>query len=58
MGTAELVDRLGVSRQRVAQIVRRPDFPEPYDKLAGGWIWRREDVERWIKVYRPHLDET
>lgn len=38
---------LGVSRQRVQQLVKRADFPAPYDTLAMGSVWRRRDFERW-----------
>ncbi|MEV4758942.1 DNA-binding protein [Micromonospora sp. NPDC049559] len=55
-GPQELQDRLGVSRQRVQQLIQRPDFPEPYDRLAMGSVWRIEDVEAWISKYRPHLN--
>jgi prophage regulatory protein len=57
-GSGELVTRLGVSRQRVRQIVQRPDFPEPYDQLGMGAVWRIDEVEAWIKKYRPHLNEA
>lgn len=53
MGAREIENRLGVSRQRVQQLVSRPDFPVPYDELAMGKVWRREDVERWIARHRP-----
>ncbi len=33
----------------------RPEFPEPYDVLGMGAVWRIEDVEAWIRQYRPHL---
>ncbi|MFC4109745.1 helix-turn-helix transcriptional regulator [Micromonospora zhanjiangensis] len=53
-GSAELQERLGVSRARVVQITSRPDFPAPFDRLAGGTVWLVEDVEAWIAVHRPH----
>jgi len=53
MGAREIENRLGVSRQRVQQLVSRPDFPVPYDELAMGKVWRKEDVERWIAQHRP-----
>lgn len=49
VGTAEIADLLGVSRQRVHQLVSRADFPEPVAKLAAGIIWNRLDVERWAR---------
>jgi predicted DNA-binding transcriptional regulator AlpA len=38
---------LGVSRQRVQQLVNRNDFPEPEVALDMGKVWKREDVEAW-----------
>jgi prophage regulatory protein len=56
-GAGEITKRLGVSRQRARQIIDRPDFPEPYDRLGMGAVWRIDEVEAWIKKYRPQLNE-
>jgi hypothetical protein len=53
MGQAEIADRLGVTRQRVQQLIARPDWPTPYEVLAMGKVWLAEDVERWIAEHRP-----
>jgi predicted DNA-binding transcriptional regulator AlpA len=53
MGAAEIADRLGVSRQRVQQLVSSPDFPAPESSLRMGKVWRTEDVEAWIEKHRP-----
>jgi prophage regulatory protein len=53
MGAREIEERLGVSRQRVQQLIARPDWPAPYDELAMGKVWLIEDVEAWIKTNRP-----
>ena len=45
----EIAELLGVSQQRVHQLLTRPDFPEPVVVLAIGSIWRREDVEEWAR---------
>lgn len=58
MGAREIEDRLGVSRQRVYQLTRRSDFPEPYDEVAMGKLWRIEDVEAWIREHRENLVDT
>lgn len=58
MGAREIEDRLGVSRQRVYQLVRQPDFPAPYDEVAMGKLWRIEDIEKWIEEKRPELHDT
>lgn len=57
MGTAEISRRLKVSRERAYQLVNRRDFPEPYQRLAMGQVWDAADVEAWIVVNRPHLDD-
>jgi prophage regulatory protein len=57
MGAGEIRRRLGVSRQRAYQIITRKDFPDPYQELEMGKVWNAADVERWIKQYRPHLDD-
>lgn len=60
MGASEIQERLRVSRQRVQQLVARPDWPPPYDELAMGKVWRKGDIEAWIAAHRPevaHADE-
>jgi prophage regulatory protein len=56
-GTSEIADRLGVTRQRGHVITRQKGFPEPYDELIMGSVWRVEDVEAWIREHRPELAE-
>lgn len=55
MGAREIGDLLGVSRQRVQQLINREDFPEPHDTLAMGKVWLREDVERWARARQMRL---
>lgn len=50
VGSAEIGILLGVSRQRVHQLTRRADFPEPEVKLATGRVWKRADVEAWART--------
>ncbi len=45
----EIAEMFGVTRQRVHQLVSRPDFPEPIAVLGVGMIWNREDVEQWAR---------
>ncbi len=59
VGTQEIRVMLGgVSRQRVYQITSRKDFPKPVATLAQGKVWRRADVERWIRERRPELSDS
>lgn len=49
VGSAEVAQLLGVSRQRVNQLVAAyEDFPEPVADLAAGRIWAAEAVEAWM----------
>lgn len=55
MGAAEIADLLGVSRQRVQQLVTRADFPAPIGVLTMGKVWRRDQVEAWNVERRRRL---
>jgi predicted DNA-binding transcriptional regulator AlpA len=55
MGAQEIRRLFGVSRQRVQQIVSRPDFPRPVAELAIK-VWRGEDVRAWAREHRPDID--
>ncbi|GAA4929644.1 helix-turn-helix transcriptional regulator [Actinoplanes utahensis] len=59
MAAGEIADYLGVSRQRVAVLVERPDFPAPIAHLSVGRIWRTSDVRQWAanRSHRVHEDE-
>jgi predicted DNA-binding transcriptional regulator AlpA len=47
MGAAEIGELFGVSRQRVQQLIAKPDFPKPDADLAMGKVWKSEDVRAW-----------
>ena len=52
VGVAEIVEMLGVSRQRVDQLVRAyEDFPKPVAELVAGRIWMKADIENWARRY-------
>jgi prophage regulatory protein len=57
MGTGEIMNRLGVSRQRAHQLTSRTDFPQPYAVLILGCVWRTTDVDVWIRDHRPELHD-
>ena len=56
LGNAELGRLLGVSRQRVSQLVTRDDFPKPRAVLTMGSIWTLEDVSAWAERSGRHLN--
>lgn len=47
MGPAEIAGLFGVTRQRVTQLVAKPDFPKPAAELAMGKVWLGKDVRAW-----------
>jgi predicted DNA-binding transcriptional regulator AlpA len=47
VGAAEIGRILGVSRQRVQQLISRPDFPQPEAVLDMGKVWKKDDVLAW-----------
>lgn len=49
MGTTEVAQLLGISRQRVHQIATADGFPEPVARLAAGPVWESADVEDWAR---------
>ena len=51
VGSAEIASMLGVSRQRVQQLISRPDFPKPAAVLAMGKVWNTTDVQAWAKAH-------
>jgi predicted DNA-binding transcriptional regulator AlpA len=49
VGMAEIAEMLGVTRQRVAQLIESyDDFPAPEVELTAGRIWSRTAIETWI----------
>ncbi len=48
VGAPEVAQLLGVSRQRVYQLIDSyDDFPAPVAALAVGRIWSRDAIEAW-----------
>ncbi|MBM0225689.1 MULTISPECIES: hypothetical protein [Micromonospora] len=58
VGVSEIREMLGgVSRQRASVIANQRNFPEPIAVLAMGKVWRKSDVEKWIRQHRPDVAE-
>lgn len=51
VGAQEIARMLGVSRQRVSQLVGKPDFPQATVELAMGKVWHRAEVETWARAH-------
>lgn len=52
MGAREVADEIGVSRQRVHQLLARDDFPRPTAMLASGPVWESAEVAAWAALQR------
>ncbi|MGD9526417.1 MAG: serine/threonine-protein kinase [Dehalococcoidia bacterium] len=46
-GVTEVAEILGVSRQRVAKLRERNDFPDAIAEIAQGPIWDLDQIEAW-----------
>ncbi len=44
---AHIARRLGISGERVRQLGRARDFPQPIGRLGATYVWRELDVARW-----------
>lgn len=50
VGVAEIAKLLGVSRQRVNQLLHEDDsFPTPVAQIEAGRVWLRPDIEAWAR---------
>lgn len=49
IGAQEIGALLGVSRQRVQQLIKMDDWPEPVAELAMGKVWNRTDITAWAR---------
>jgi len=56
VGSAEIADMLGVSRQRVQQLIARPDFPKHVVRLKMGKVWKRVAVVAWATAHGREID--
>jgi hypothetical protein len=48
-GVSEVAEALGISRQRVAILRKRPEFPGPVAELSSGPVWDMAQVARWMQ---------
>lgn len=48
LGAAEVAESLGISRQRLAELRMRSDFPAPVAELAAGPVWRASTLQRFV----------
>jgi prophage regulatory protein len=59
LGTADVAARLGVTRQRVAQLRRDdPTFPRNFSGYGHAKTWRTAGIEIWAAAHRPRRPEA
>jgi predicted DNA-binding transcriptional regulator AlpA len=49
VGAHEIGEMLGVTRSRANQLSREVGFPKPYGVLRMGKVWRRTDIDAWMR---------
>lgn len=52
VGVVEAATILQVSKQRVAQLSRRPGFPQPLDRLRATPVWRADEIRTYERARR------
>lgn len=52
VGMAELSALLGVTRQRIAVLRQRPEFPAPVAEIAATPIWRKSDLSTFAEGWQ------
>ena len=53
LGTSEVAEVLGVSKQRIHALRKMVEFPEPVRVLASTPLWDKEEVLAFLAVWRP-----
>ena len=53
VGMEEIAELLGVAKISAKRYATREDFPGPAAVLAGGRVWRRQDVLEWAERTLP-----
>ncbi|HEX7287107.1 MAG TPA: ParA family protein [Candidatus Angelobacter sp.] len=59
LGTSELADLLGITRQAVSNMrTRNAEFPAPVAELKAGPVWNEEDIVKWAQSENVKLDRS
>lgn len=53
LGTSEVAEVLGVSKQRIHALRKMVQFPEPFKTLASTPLWNKKDVLVFLADWRP-----
>lgn len=53
LGTSEVAEVLGVSKQRIHGLRKLAEFPEPFKMLASTPLWDRAEVMDFLSRWKP-----
>jgi predicted DNA-binding transcriptional regulator AlpA len=53
LGTSEVAEVLGVSKQRIHALRKMVQFPEPFKVLASTPLWNRSEIVAFLAEWRP-----
>lgn len=53
LGTSEVAEVLGTSKQRIHSLRARADFPEPVKMLASTPLWDRSEIVFFLSKWKP-----
>jgi len=53
VGTCEVADVLGVSKQRIHALRKDKRFPEPFKVLASSPLWDKREIDNFLRQWRP-----
>lgn len=57
IGIYEIAELLNVNRQRVHELAKRTDFPEPALVLHMGRVWLKAEVIAWARAAGRIVDD-
>lgn len=53
LGTAEVAEVLGVTKQRIHALRKMVQFPDPIKVLASTPLWDRADITKFLSEWKP-----
>lgn len=53
LGTSEVAEVLGVSKQRIHSLRQMAEFPDPFLQLASTPLWDKDEVVAFLSKWRP-----
>lgn len=53
LGTSEVAEVLGTSKQRIHDLRKMVEFPEPMKVLASTPLWDKNDILQFLSIWKP-----